>query len=252
VVAARHEHDVAVGDRDRLVERAVRGVDPLEGEAARVAQAVVVGLLEQRLVGRRVAVVLVRRIARPVTGGGDHLGDEQRLGLLGLHQDVRDPPLLAAGAAGEQLRGVEQARLERAGRRRRADRHLALALDPPGRPGRHVQRGRRTLEDARARRLAEPEQRAAPREEHDARLAVVLAALEPPVEAVDLEADVAPAGALRRDAEYAAVAVRLPAANPQRAHRWNAPITAPTLPAQARPVKRLAVWTTCRRRVPEV
>ena len=52
----------------RLVERAVVGVDALEREAVRRVDAVVVGLLEQRLVGQRVAVVLVRRIARPVPG----------------------------------------------------------------------------------------------------------------------------------------------------------------------------------------
>src|SRR5688500_14300771 len=49
VIAARHHHHAAILDDDRLVERAVVGIDALEGEALRRVEAVVVGFLEQRL-----------------------------------------------------------------------------------------------------------------------------------------------------------------------------------------------------------
>ena len=62
MVATRHEHAVTIAERERLVERAVVGVDALQAEALRGRDAVVVGLLEQRLARRIVAVVLVGRI----------------------------------------------------------------------------------------------------------------------------------------------------------------------------------------------
>ena len=49
VIAARHQHRVAVADRHRLVEAAVVGIDALERESLRRRQAVVIGFLEQRL-----------------------------------------------------------------------------------------------------------------------------------------------------------------------------------------------------------
>src|SRR6266849_10290508 len=66
VITARYEHALAAAYGKALVERAVFGVDALQREAALVPQAVVVRLLESRLGGRRVRVVLVRRVARPM------------------------------------------------------------------------------------------------------------------------------------------------------------------------------------------
>ena len=52
VIAARHQHHIAVADRHRLVEFAVVGVDPLQRETLRRRKAVIVGLLQQRFPGR--------------------------------------------------------------------------------------------------------------------------------------------------------------------------------------------------------
>ena len=80
MVAARDEGDVAVADRHGLVEEAVVGVDALDAEAVLRVQAVVVGLLEVGDPREVVLVVAVRGIGRPVAGGGEDLGDEERVG----------------------------------------------------------------------------------------------------------------------------------------------------------------------------
>ena len=48
MIAARHQNHVAVADRDRLVEFAVVGIDPLQRETLRRRKPMVIGLLEQR------------------------------------------------------------------------------------------------------------------------------------------------------------------------------------------------------------
>src|SRR5438094_4440366 len=93
VIAARHQDDVAVADLDRLVQRAVVGVDELHGEPLGPRRAVVVGLLKVGLARRVVGVVLVRRVAGPVAGRGQDLGHEQRLGRTVFHEDVVDRAL---------------------------------------------------------------------------------------------------------------------------------------------------------------
>src|SRR3546814_7444318 len=65
VIAARHHHHLAVADGDRLVEIARVGIDALEGEPLWGIEPVVIGLLERGFLTRHIAVVLVRRIARP-------------------------------------------------------------------------------------------------------------------------------------------------------------------------------------------
>src|SRR3954469_25634591 len=79
VIAAGHENSVAVGHRNGLVKVVLVRVDALQRKAALGLEPVVVGLLEQRLLGQCVAVVLVRRIAGPMAGGREDLADEQRL-----------------------------------------------------------------------------------------------------------------------------------------------------------------------------
>src|SRR5258706_1623238 len=49
MVATGHEHDVTVHGRQRFVQRSVARVDPLEREALRPSEPVVVQLLEERL-----------------------------------------------------------------------------------------------------------------------------------------------------------------------------------------------------------
>src|SRR5207237_1286662 len=71
----------------------------LQPEAARGRDTVVVGLLEERLARRRVAIVLVRRVAGPVPGGRDDFADQQRVGLTVGHEDGRDRPVQRAVAA---------------------------------------------------------------------------------------------------------------------------------------------------------
>jgi hypothetical protein len=90
MIAARHHDDVAVLDGDSLVDRAVVGIDSLEGEALRRVQPMVVGFLESRLLSRRRGVVLVRRVAGPVPCRSDDLDDQQAVRGLGLGQDVAD------------------------------------------------------------------------------------------------------------------------------------------------------------------
>jgi hypothetical protein len=92
VIAPRHEHQVAVANRDRDVETVRRTVEPLNGERFGTLGAVVVHLLEHDLARRFVLIVLVRGVARPVTGGREDLDHEESLGgKLGL-EDVVDLP----------------------------------------------------------------------------------------------------------------------------------------------------------------
>src|SRR5438128_11716672 len=47
MIAPRNEHDVVVFDRERLVQRSIVGIDPLERESLRWGEAMVVRLLER-------------------------------------------------------------------------------------------------------------------------------------------------------------------------------------------------------------
>src|SRR6478736_6191402 len=66
MVAARHQHDVVIFDRERFVDRAVVGIDALKRESLRRLQPVIVGLLQRAFSGQVVGVVLVWRVARRV------------------------------------------------------------------------------------------------------------------------------------------------------------------------------------------
>jgi hypothetical protein len=150
VVAARHEHGVAVADRQRLVQLAVRGVDPLEGETLGGANAVEVGLLQRGLLGQRLAVVLVRGIARPMPGRGEDLStrpardDEAELVPIFDHE--------GGVSAALSISGVKPAIL---GRDPRSATATATACGPAPSPARPRSRPRSaTAPTARAR--AEP------------------------------------------------------------------------------------------------
>src|SRR5690606_7055674 len=110
MVATRHEHDVAILHRQGFIQRAIVGIDALESEALRRIQAMVVSLLERSFLPGHRRVVLVRRIARPVTGRRDHLDDEKTFGGLRVRKDVAHEARVAAFAAHlvAHLRGFDQ------------------------------------------------------------------------------------------------------------------------------------------------
>src|SRR5215218_4811962 len=104
VVALRDEHHITVAKRQRLVERAVFGIDPLQREALFRLDAMVVRLLQIPLARGVFRVVLVWRIARPVSVRGDDLDDKKPLGRLVLHEDVGDLALHVTSTTGTPLR----------------------------------------------------------------------------------------------------------------------------------------------------
>jgi hypothetical protein len=203
VVAARDQHDVAVAHGQRLVERAVGGVHALEREPLRRADAVVVGLLEEGLLGHRVAVVLVRRVARPVPGRREHLADEQRVGRLVGHQDRADRALVRAVAAGlDRDRGAfKHARLRALAGRRAAQPDLGVTVDRVLRAGREVDRvgeaGPRIRPAADGPVAVRRAHRAGAGDDDDAQLVCSGGADERCLRG--LEADVRPPGRFRRD-----------------------------------------------------
>src|SRR5205807_9191676 len=87
VVAAWHQNDVAILDAEGLVQRPIVRVDALESEARRGRKAVIVDLLELGLPDL-LAVVLVRRVARPVASRCEHLDDQESLGRRARRQYV--------------------------------------------------------------------------------------------------------------------------------------------------------------------
>ena len=157
VVAARHHHHIVVLDHAGLVEAAVVGVDPLEGEALRRVEPVVVGFFQQRLLRRHVAVVLVRGIAARMATRRDDLGHQQVIGgrVVG-HQHVADMAGVAALAAHAAAHGaaVDAAHRLAALVRGGAQRHFRRAArgDEHRLAAGHIERvGRLLLEDALAR-----------------------------------------------------------------------------------------------------
>src|SRR5882757_5474123 len=159
VVAVRHQHDVAGAHLLEYLDGAVgRAVHPVVAEPARTVGAgrdlEVVDLLELRL-GRRVLVVLVRRIARPVPAGGDHLARDQRIGL----EDTRGAEvvhLTAAVACTPQLDGHVGGGHAAVGERPfgagAADRESAFTAEPVLLPDAEVDHVGGSVEDRRARR----------------------------------------------------------------------------------------------------
>ena len=139
VIAVRHQHHVAGADLFEHLDRAVRrAVDPVVAEAAGTVRArgdlEVVDLLELGL-GRRVLVVLVRGVARPVAAGGDDLARDQRVGLEdACGAEVVHLPAAVARAAqlDRDVGGGDAAVGERALRPGAADREPALAGDHVG------------------------------------------------------------------------------------------------------------------------
>src|SRR3712207_9136163 len=66
VVPLGYEHNITVVERERLVERAVFGIDPLQSETLLWSDLMVVSLLQVSLSRWVIPVVFVRRVARPV------------------------------------------------------------------------------------------------------------------------------------------------------------------------------------------
>lgn len=217
VVALRHQRHVAVLHRHRLVERTVVRIDALEGKTLRRVEAVVVGLLQEALVRKVVLVVLVRGVGRGVAARRDHLDDEQRMGrIVVFRHDVVDmPDIRALAAADLRMRARRNGLgLVVAAARGRADGKFQVRLrrDRPVGIGRDVKRVRRAVEGAHA--LAENAEILARRrrlalagDPHEADLAASrlgrqdLARLH----AVQVEADIGPAGAFGRHMADAAM-----------------------------------------------
>src|SRR5689334_10030688 len=99
MVAARNHDDVVILDGERLVERAIVGVDALERKALRRIQAMVVRFLERAFLWQVVGIVLMRRIARRMPARRAHFHDEQMARGFGLRQDVANEALVRASAA---------------------------------------------------------------------------------------------------------------------------------------------------------
>src|SRR5208337_2605822 len=102
--------------------------DALEGKTLWRVEPVIIGLFEIGYVRQRVAVVLVRRIARPVAARRDDLDHQQALGLGVLRQDVADMTRVGALAAGQRsdLARRDHPRLEPPFSRGRTQRELAV------------------------------------------------------------------------------------------------------------------------------
>src|SRR6185312_10483316 len=220
MIAARHEYDIAVFHAYGLIDTPVVRVDALESKALRRVEPMVVDLLELRLGGRSIGVMLVRRIARPVSAGSDHLDDENPLGRLCLRQHVAHqapvgaltPDLLRHPIAGDGA-GLAQGRGRCAAQ---SDLGVAAGLYADVRVGRCIYRaGRRVLEHGFAASEI-PEGDFTHLYVSDARQddythlfpgrcqGHPLARSQP----ADLEADILPACALRRDRENPAVRIR--------------------------------------------
>jgi len=104
VIPVGHEDDVAVANLPDPIARAVGPVDPLDCPGLRPAEPVVIDLLEDRLVGHVVDIVLVGRPARPVAGRRQDLDDLQAIGREVRGDDVVD---LAGRVAGSPDFGAD-------------------------------------------------------------------------------------------------------------------------------------------------
>src|SRR5918994_6118714 len=128
VVTLRHEHHIAVMERQGLVERAVFGIDSLQREAFVWTDLMVVRLLQVSLVRWVIPVVFVRRVARPVAVRGQDLAHKKPLRRSVLHQDRTYLPLHVASAAYLDLDilGPDQHRIRSPLGRRRSNGDLQI------------------------------------------------------------------------------------------------------------------------------
>src|SRR5439155_9949049 len=136
-------------DAEGLVQRPIVRVDALESEARRGREAVIVDLLELGLPDL-LAVVLVRRVARPVASGCQHLDDQESLGRRARRQYVANVAGVGARAPhliADILRADQPRRYPPFGRRG-AHRELAVGLrcDSQPRPRWRVDRERLAIE----------------------------------------------------------------------------------------------------------
>ena len=99
MVTARHQNDVSILDGHGLVKVARVAVDTLEDKTLRRIDAMVVGFLQQALIGDVVYVVLVGGIARGVSARCLDFDDQDGLGGFILGQNVADISGIGAFAA---------------------------------------------------------------------------------------------------------------------------------------------------------
>ena len=155
VVALADHHQVAVRDPQHLLLTIRERVKALDAVAAWLAEAVVVRLLQVSLDRWIVPVVLVRRIARPVARGREHLADEQPVRFSRRRQDVDDLPrgVAAASHLEAAVLRADHTRREPPCRRRSAFGNLGGPLRPylERRARRQIQRVRVAGEHVAAR-----------------------------------------------------------------------------------------------------
>ena len=100
VVAIGYQRDIAVGDCHRLVKAAIVGIDPLEGEALRRIEPVVINLFQLRFMRQIVGVVFVRGIGRGAAARRDDFHDKQAVGRFVFGKDVGHMACVGAFTAG--------------------------------------------------------------------------------------------------------------------------------------------------------
>ena len=103
VIALGDQQQIAIVDDVGGVGLAVRGVEPLQPEAVRRVDAVVVDLFQVGLARHVVHVVLVGRIGGPVAAGREDLHHQQAVGGERRLDDVVDLARGVAGAANLDL-----------------------------------------------------------------------------------------------------------------------------------------------------
>ncbi len=98
MVALRHHDHITVVDRHALIQRSVVGVNPLHAEPLPGVEAMVVGLLQIRLLRRVIRVVLVARVRAGAAFIGPHLHHQQTVGGLIFWQNIVHIALVMAFA----------------------------------------------------------------------------------------------------------------------------------------------------------
>ena len=73
VIATRNHDHVSIFNGDCFINGAVVRVDPLDGKALWRVQSMVIGFLERSLLALGCRIVLMRRVARPMTARSDDL-----------------------------------------------------------------------------------------------------------------------------------------------------------------------------------
>jgi hypothetical protein len=108
MIAVADDHQIAIGDRENAIRPSIGGVEALDAIPGGIGESVVIGLFEIGLNRRIVAIVFMRRIARPVSARCENLADEQPVRGRRGRQDVDDLSGRIAAAAYLECVGERQ------------------------------------------------------------------------------------------------------------------------------------------------